>query len=129
MKTKTIKQSVFIRASPQEVYESLADSRKHSMLIGEPARVSRKVGGKFSVFGRYATGKNLKLVRYRRIVQTWRASDWPRGHFSTVSFELKRAPGGTKLTFVQKNVPEEFFKDISQGWKEFYWANMKAMLE
>ena len=129
MKTATIRQTVKFKASPHEVYESLMDSKKHSGFTGEDAKISRKVGGKFSAYGRYITGKNLKLIADRKIVQKWRGSDWPQGHCSTVTFTLKKIPGGTELMFLQTEVPEEFLMDISDGWTEFYWKNRKKCLK
>lgn len=35
------------KATPHEVYEALMDSRTHGRLTGGPARISRKVGGRF----------------------------------------------------------------------------------
>ena len=129
MKTKTIKQTAVFKVSPHEVYEALMDSKKHSEFSGEDAKISRKVGGSFSAYSGYAVGKNLKLVADKKIVQSWRGSDWPEGHYSTATFKLKKIPGGTKLIFTQTDVPEEFYADVSDGWKEFYWKKMKEMLE
>ena len=129
MPTKTIKQSVEFRASPEEVYEALMDSKKHARFTGAPATVSRKVGGKFSVWDGYAEGKNLELAPGKKIVQSWRASDWPEGAESKVVYEFAKTKKGTKLTFTQTGVPEEFVGDIRQGWKDFYWVPMKKMLE
>jgi len=44
--SKTIRQSVTIKASPHAVYEALMDSRKHAAFSGMPARISRKVGAR-----------------------------------------------------------------------------------
>lgn len=125
MKTKNIKQEVIFNVSPHEVYETLMDSKKHSDATCEGAEVSREVGGEFSVQSDYATGKNLELVPDKKIVQSWHASDWPEGHYSKVTFALSKDQKGTKLTFTQSDVPEEFCDDISQGWIDFYWEPMK----
>ncbi len=129
MKTRTIRQSVTIKATPHDVYEALMDSKKHSTLTGDKAVISREVGGKFSAFDEYAEGVNLELVPDKKILQTWRASDWPEGISSKVTFALKAAAGGTQLTFLQTGVPEEFAGDVSQGWRDYYWAPLKEMLE
>jgi activator of HSP90 ATPase len=129
MATKTIKQSVMIKASPHEVYEALMDSKKHAKFTGGKAVISREVGGKFSAFGGYSEGVNLELVPDKKIVQSWRADDWPEGHYSKATFALKAVAGGTELTFTQSEVPEEFYDDIAQGWQDYYWAPMKEMLE
>lgn len=129
MQTKTIKQCFTIRASAHDVYETLMDSDKHTQMTGEKARISRDIGGKFSAYDGYAAGENIELVADQKIVQTWRASDWPRGHFSKITITLFESKGNTELSFVQEEVPEEFYDDVYEGWFDFYWEPMKRMLE
>ncbi len=52
----------------------------------------------------------------------------PEGHYSTVTFQFEAAKSGTHLTFTQTGVPEEQYEDIAQGWRDYYWTPMKAML-
>jgi activator of HSP90 ATPase len=129
MKTKNIQQSVSFKAAPHRVYELLMDSRKHARITGAPARISRKPGGRFTAFDSYISGVNIELVPDKRIVQAWRGSDWPEGHYSLVFFSLSKVRGGTRLNFIQIGVPEKECKDISAGWREFYWGPIKKMLE
>jgi activator of HSP90 ATPase len=75
------------------------DSRKHSKFSGSKASISRKIGGKFTAFDSYAEGNNIQLIPDLKIVQSWRASDWPEGHYSQVTFSFKQIKGGTRLTF------------------------------
>ena len=128
METKTIRQTVTIKASPHQVYEALMDSRKHSQFTGGKASISRKVGGKFTAYDGYAEGVNLELVPDEKIVQSWRAGDWPAGHSSRVTFAIKEVKGGARLSFTQSGVPEEQFEDVSQGWRDYYWSPMKELL-
>ena len=104
------------------------DSNKHSQLTGSEVGIERKIGSKFSVYDGDIQGVNLELVPDQKIVQSWRYSDWPKGHYSKATFSLKQVPGGTRLTFTQTEVPEKFFEDIKQGWKDYYWEPMKDML-
>jgi activator of HSP90 ATPase len=129
MKTKTIRQSVIFKTSPHEVYELLMDSRKHTRFTGEKATISRKIGGKFVAYAGYIDGVNLDLVQDQRIVQSWRGSDWPEGHYSKVTFSLEKVKSGARLTFRQSGVPEVHYKDINQGWRDYYWKPMREMLE
>jgi len=129
METRKIKQSVTFKASPHDVYEALMDSKKHTKFTGGKASISWEVGGKFSAFDGYAEGVNLQLMPDKKIVQSWRASDWPEGHYSEVTFLFKENEGGTNLIFSQTGVPEEQYDDVSQGWRDYYWAPMKEMLE
>lgn len=129
MKTRNIRQTIIIKASPHEIYEVLMDSGKHSELTGSEAKISRRVGGKISVYNGDIEGTNLYLVPDEKIVQSWRYSDWPEGHYSKATFSLKKVEDGTRLTFTQTDVPDEHYEDISQGWRDYYWKPMKEMLE
>jgi len=129
MHTKTIRNSVTFKANPHEVYEALMDSKKHAKFTGSVVKISRNVGGKFSVYGGDIQGINLELVPDQKIVQSWRYSDWPEGHYSKATFSLREVPVGTRLIFNQTGVPEEFHDDIKQGWHDYYWEPMKEMLK
>ena len=129
MKLKIIRQSATFKASPHEVYEALTDSRKHSKFTEAKASISREVGGTFTAYDGYTEGVNLELVKDKKIVQKWRADDWPEGHYSTVTFELEKAGAGTKMKFTQTSVPEDQYEAVSDGWVEHYWDKMKKMLE
>ena len=129
MKTKNIRQSVTFKTNPHEVYEALMDSRRHAKFTGEKARISRKIGGKLMAYGGYIEGVNLDLVPDKKIVQSWRGSDWPKGHYSKATFTLKKVKGGTRLSFFQSGVPAQHYNGIKKGWRDFYWAPMKKMLE
>ena len=127
MKTKSIKQRISFKTSAHDVYETLMDSKKHSKLTDAAAKISRKIGGKFSVYDGYAVGKNLELIPDKKIVQTWRASDWEENQDSQVVFEFTPIKSGCTLTFTQTNLPEEYYSSIKQGWIDFYWTPMKKL--
>lgn len=129
MKTKTIRQTVTFKASPKTIYEMLMNSRKHAAFTGSKASISPKVGGKFKAYDDYISGTNLELVLGKKIVQSWRGSDWPEGHFSKATFALRAVKGGTRLTFTQTGVPTEQYAGIKKGWIDFYWEPMKAILD
>ncbi len=63
-------------------------------------------------------------------MQAWRSKAWPAGTYSIASFVLSRKAGGrTQLAFTHVGVPAFDFKDISQGWRTFYWNPIKAYLK
>lgn len=129
MKIKTIEQSVIIKASPHEVYETLMDSKKHAQLIGDKANISREIGGEFTAYIDYIEGINLELIPDKKIVQKWRANEWPEGHHSEATLLLDETKDGTQLKFRQSGIPEKFVDDIAQGWWDYYWNPMKQILE
>jgi activator of HSP90 ATPase len=126
---KTIKQKVKFKASSDIIYQLLADSRLHSAFSGAPATISKKVGGAFSAYSGGITGINVDLLPGKRIVQAWRAKDFPIGIFSMATFNLAATPdGGTEVTLTHRGVPKALIPRIESDWRESYWNKMKEYL-
>jgi uncharacterized protein YndB with AHSA1/START domain len=123
--TKTIRQSVTLKARPREVYRALMDSKAHEKFTGAAAKISGRVGGSFTAWDGYIEGVNVELVPGKKIVQEWRADDWPEGSRSVVTITLKPVQTGTRLTFVQRGVPATEYASIKSGWSKFYWDPLK----
>jgi len=75
MKLATIKQRIIIPADPEEVYEAFMDARRHSDFTGSKATCNPKVGGRFTAWDGYISGKNLELEKGKRIVQEWTTTE------------------------------------------------------
>ena len=129
METKTLQQKVRFKASPTEVYEMLMDSEKHRSLSGMPAKISKKVGGRFTAWGSHITGFNLALLPGRKIVQAWRATGWWPDHYSIAIFDIKKIRGGSRLEFTQIGIPPHRYSGHYRGWIEAYWTPMKEILD
>lgn len=127
--SKPIHQTVTFKASPHDVYEALMDSKKHAAFSGSKARISRAVGGSIMAYDDYISGKNVELVPDRKIVQDWRAVDWPEGYYSRITFDLTPVPEGTRLDFTHVDLPEGTEEEFTQGWIDNYWEPMKIFLE
>lgn len=125
-KVGTIAQKVIINGStPHAVFEVLMDEKQHAVLTKGEVQISRKVGGAFTTFDGWASGHNVSLVPGKKIVQTWRADDWPADVMSTITVQLLPAPKGTKLLFTQTGVPANKAKDIARGWRDYYWGPLQ----
>jgi activator of HSP90 ATPase len=127
--TKNIHHVVRFKAKPAAIYQALMDSKKHTAFTGAPARISPAVGGRFTAHGPHLTGVNVDLVKNKRIVQAWRAANWPKGHFSVVTFVLKPIRTGTLLDFTHVGIPAQRVRSINAGWKSHYWEPLKAALK
>jgi activator of HSP90 ATPase len=122
-----IQQEVVLDASTSQVFEALMDSKTHSDFTGDPAIISRDVGGKFSAHDGMVSGINVELVPNKRIVQAWRAKPFPEGVYTIARIELdSQGAKKTKLTLTHQGVPSPALEMISKGWEENYWAKLKA---
>jgi activator of HSP90 ATPase len=127
MNTKTLRQTVTFKASPERVYDMIMDSKKHRALSGERARISKRIGGKFQAWGSHISGINLVLKRGHKIVQAWRATGWWPDHYSIAIFDLSKIRGGSRLRFTQIGIPPHRYSGHYRGWIEAYWTPMKEI--
>lgn len=112
-------------APPDAVYRALMTSKEHADFTQAAAKISAKVGGKFTAYDGYISGKNLELAPGKKIVQSWASSDFLKGQESEVSFLLSPHKNGTRLEFTHSNVPEGQYESLKKGWTDFYWKPMK----
>jgi activator of HSP90 ATPase len=126
MKVTTIKQKTLIPATPDEVYEAFMDAKTHSPFTGSKATCDPKVEGEFTAWDGYISGKNLELVKGKKIVQEWRTTDWPDAYPpSKLELTFKKTKNGTEISMIHSNVPAEQADDLAEGWAEFYWKPLK----
>jgi activator of HSP90 ATPase len=124
--TTTIKQTQFVPAPPGELYDAYLNPKIHSTFTGAETVCERFVGGKFSAWNGYITGKNVKLENGRRIVQEWQTTEWPNGYApSLLEITFQPKGKGTEVHMVQKNVPAGQAKYYEKGWMDFYWVPVK----
>ena len=125
--TYDFKLSCTLPASPEAVYDAWLDSACHGAMTGAPARIGRRVGEAYSAWDGYITGKTLELVPGRRIVQSWRTSEFGDADpDSTVVVDLEPTRTGTRLTLSHSGVPDGQTDYENGGWRDFYFSPMKA---
>ncbi len=116
-----------IPATPKQIYDTWLDSRGHSAMTGGKATQSSKLGGKAMAWDGYITGKNLELKSGKRIVQSWRTSEFSKDHAdSQVTVTLAAAKTGTRLTLKHSGVPDGQTSYETGGWKTHYFEPMKT---
>jgi activator of HSP90 ATPase len=127
MNTATITQTVeFQGVTPTQIYDTFLSSKGHSEMTGGSAKMSDKVGGKFTAWDGYITGRNIKLLPGEKIVQAWRTSEFSeKTEDSLLTIELSPSKNGTKLKMTHSNIPGGQEKSYGPGWKENYWEPMK----
>lgn len=116
-----------IPATPEAIYSAWLDSRGHSAMTGDKATASTEVGGAFTAWDGYISGRNVQLVPNARIVQTWRTTAFTHEQqYSTVTVLLTPVPGGTRVTLTHANVPDDHQGYENGGWHDHYFTPMKA---
>ena len=118
--------SELIPARPQQIYAVWMNSEEHSAITGDAASVDAVIGGEHSAFGGYARGTNVELLEGRRIVQTWRTSEFPADcPDSRLEVTLEETVGGTMLTILHTDIPTGQGNTYRQGWEKYYLEPLK----
>ena len=125
MKTKFTVHTM-LPAEPETVFRAWLSTEGHAAMTGSPAKVEPRVGGTFTAWDGYISGKTLELRPYSRIVQAWRTSEFaetdPDSRIEVV-FEL--AEGGTEMTLTHSDIPDGQAESYESGWEESYFAPMR----
>ena len=138
---EAIHQEPVFQAARQRVFEALTKAEQFEQIVQlsaakrsgalgtEPAKISAEVGGAFTLFGGYISGRHLELLPGERIVQAWRTGSWKPGEYSIVRFELKEEGPRTKIIFDHLGFPQGQAEHLAAGWKGNYWEPLRKFLE
>ena len=119
--------SCTLPAPPEAVYEAWLNSAAHGAMTGAKAKASKKVGAAFSAWDGYIVGKNIELVPGKRIVQSWRTSEFGADDpDSTITLTLTPINAGARLTLSHRNVPDGQTSYEKGGWRDNYFEPMKV---
>lgn len=125
--TSTFVLTTELPATPREVYDAWMSSEGHSAMTGGEATVEAHVGGKHTAWDGYVTGTTLALVPNKRIVQSWRTSEFTEEHLdSQIEITLEPTSEGCRLTLRHSDVPADQASDYKSGWVENYFEPMTA---
>ena len=117
--------SALFPASPEEIYNSWLSSEGHSGMTGSPASISAVVGEEFEAWDGYIQGKNLELDPGKRIIQSWRTSEFSADEpDSRIEITLEPVGKQTKLTLKHTDLPPHG-SQYEQGWVDSYFEPMK----
>jgi activator of HSP90 ATPase len=118
--------STLLPTNPEKVFRAWLSTDGHSAMTDSPAKVEPRVGGSFTAWDGYITGKTLELKPYTRIVQAWRTSEFPEGSpDSRIEILLEASGGETKLTLIHTDIPEGQADSYEGGWEESYFQPMR----
>ncbi len=123
---ESLKLSITLPVKAEKLYKAWLNSKEHSKFTGAEAKASAKVNAKHSAWDGYISGKNLELKANKKIVQSWRTSEFPEDvPDSTLEITLEEKAGKTKLSLYHHGLQKGDAKKYTQGWKDFYFTPMK----
>ena len=115
---KTFKKTFKINAEPSDVYAALTNPYTIELWSGYPAQMSTEPGTEFSLWEGDITGKNLEFVQDKKVVQEWNFGDQVEKSIVTITLVPDRE--NSLVTIEHSNIPDDEYKDISEGWREYY---------
>lgn len=128
---ESIEVAAEFKVSPKRLYDAWLDGKQHSAFTGgAEASVEAHVGGEHTAWDGYIWGKVVTLEPHRRIVQTWRTSEFPEdSEDSQLEILLEPTPGGTRLRLVHTRIPDGQGDMYRDGWDESYFRPMRTYFE
>lgn len=115
--------------SADKVYDTWLNSAGHSLMTGAKAKITRTVGDNFLVWDGYIKGINLELDPKKRILQSWRTTEFKKDQDdSVVEINLVDVSGGCEITLHHSHLSEVDSK-YKQGWEDHYFTPMKEYFE
>ena len=124
---ESLKLSITLPVKAEKLYKAWLNSKEHAKFTGADASASTKVNGKHSAWDGYIWGKNLELKANKKIIQSWRTSEFPEdAPDSTLEITFEEKAGKTKLNLYHHGLQKGDAKKYTQGWKDFYFTPMKS---
>ncbi|CAO2188520.1 unnamed protein product [Urochloa humidicola] len=132
---KTIEMTEKFYCRAKDIYEILMDENRWKGFTQSNARISREVGGEFSLFDGSINGINEELQEGKLIVQKWRFGSWPDGLYSSVRLTFDEPESGvTIIKLKQTDVPEEdkygnstVVENTERGWRELIFQRIRGV--
>jgi len=122
---ENIKRYYTLSADPADVFNALTNKKILEIWTGESAEMKPVAGTEFSLWDGSITGKNLEVVENKKIVQQWYFGE-EEGE-SIVTLKLHPHRKGTSVELIHTNIPDEAFKNISEGWDEDFFGALKEL--
>ncbi len=111
--------AVISNASPRRVYDAWLSSEEHAAMTGgATATCDPVVGGRHTAWDGYIEGVNVALEPNRRVVQTWRSTEFPDdAPDSQIEVLLEDAEGGAATTIILRHteIPDGQGDSYKQG--------------
>jgi len=126
MATDQFEVETTLPAPPAAVYRAWLTGAEHARMTGGAATCRPTAGSRFTAWDGYIEGRNLELEPGRRILQSWRSSEFPEdAPDSRLEVLLRAEGGGTRLVLRHSEIPRGQGASYRKGWSEHYFEPMK----
>jgi len=127
MKKEAIRVVSTIPVAPTTLYFAWLSSEQHAAMTGGAAKIEPNVGSKYTAWNGYISGKLVTLDLGRRIIMSWRTTDFPRDATdSRVEIHLEALGGNTRVTILHTEIPEGQGEKYREGWNDKYFTPMRT---
>ncbi len=114
-----------LAATPQVIYRAWLDSTQHSAFSKTIAKMDGNIGGRFNLRDGKITGRNMALEFGRRILQSWRSAEFPKGATdSRLEILFESVGAGTRMTVMHSDLPEGMGEPLRSFWTDEYFGPM-----
>ena len=120
IKMKDYKKYYKLAATAEEVYTALTNPLTIELWTGDTAEMSTEPGSEFSMWEGSIVGKNIEFETDKKIVQQWYFDGQPEE--SIVTIKLHPDKEETSVELRHTNIPDDDYKDITEGWNESYFG-------
>jgi uncharacterized protein YndB with AHSA1/START domain len=135
LKKRTIKQTYFYEASPEDVFKALTEPRELTKWFLKSAKIKPVEGSTYTFAWEgydLQTGKVVRVVPDRLLVLTWPNSVRGKTLLTDARFTLKKKGTGTLLTVKHTGFKEGddwvwLYGAVQSGWA-YFLTNLKSVL-
>lgn len=128
MKKEALRVTTTVPVAPTTLYFAWIDSTQHAAMTGGgPAKIDGNVGAKYTAMNGYISGKLVILDLGRRMVMSWRTTDFPKdAPDSRVEIHLEALGPSSRILVLHTEIPEGQAEKYKALWNEKYFAPMRA---
>lgn len=124
---KDFKYYLSIDADPEDVYACLTNPFTIELWSDMPAKIEAVPGAEFEILDGGIVGKMLEVESNKKVVQQWYFGDQKEPSIVTILIRPDRSKVSVEVKHT--NIPDQDFKDITEGWKKYYLGRIKEFLE
>jgi activator of HSP90 ATPase len=119
--SEQIELAAVLPVEPERIYKAWMDEDAHTLFTGENAVINPIEGGRYSAWDGYIRGRTLTLEPFRRILQSWRTSDFPTdAPDSMLEVLIEGRAGESVLTLRHSEIPYGQANQYEECWRNFY---------